>query len=195
MDAALLERTGTPAAPGVAAREAWLRPFAPPAAPRSLRVRARLDGGRLTLRFVLEGELEDLELPRPAGPPRRRDGLWRDTCFEGFLAGAGEAAYREVNLAPTGDWAIYAFRAPREGMSPVASVAALEWNTHRVTGRHAIRFTVDLPSLGLDPAPGLELGAGAVLRRRDGEREYWALAHPGPAPDFHCRAAFLLRLP
>ena len=191
---AVPELRATPAAPGVRSRECWLRPFAPPAAARTLRARVRLEGGRLTVRYVLEGELEDLCLPWPAPPPRRRDGLWQSTCLEAFLAARGAAAYHEINLAPAGHWACYAFSGPRLGMRHEAALESLDWRTHRVPGHYAIRFTIELARLGLDPT-GLELGISAVLGRKGGAREFWALAHGGETPDFHRRESFLLRLP
>jgi hypothetical protein len=194
MDAVLPHLRPTQAAPGVAAREAWLQPFQPPAQPRTLRARVRREEGRLTVRYVLEGCLDDLELPRPQPPARRLDGLWRATCFEAFLARPGDEGYHEFNLSPAGHWACYAFSGPRTDMRLATGLAGLDWKTHRVPGHLAIRFTVELRQL--DRADQvLELGLSAVLARRDGGREHWALAHVAERPDFHQRGSFLLRLP
>lgn len=190
----LQERPTRPGAPGVLAREAWLRPFSPPPSPRTLRARVRLDGQRLAIRYVLEGEFADLELPQAHGMPRRLDGLWQATCFEAFLAQPGQPAYREFNMALEGHWAAYHFRSPREGMRLEGALECLPTKHHRVSGHLGFRVAIDLQLLGLDPAQGLELGLSAILRRQDGQREFWALAHPGSAPDFHRRDCFLLSL-
>jgi hypothetical protein len=42
-------------------------------------------------------------------------GLWEHTCFEAFVAADGAAAYHEMNLAPSGAWAAFAFRGYRDG--------------------------------------------------------------------------------
>jgi len=190
----LLERPTRPGAPGVTAREAWLKPFTAPPCARTLRARVRLEGQRLAIRFVLEGELEDLELPFAHATPRRLDGLWQATCFEAFLAVPGEEAYREFNVALEGHWAAYRFAAPRQGMCLESAVDHLSAKHHRVAGHLGLRVAIDLDRLGLDPARGLELGLSTILRRLDGQREFWALAHAGDAPDFHRRDGFLLTL-
>ena len=189
------ERRATPAAPGIRADEYWLRSFTPSPVKRRLRARVRLDGGRLTVRYVLEGALDDLLLPWPDPAQERRDELWRSTCFEAFLGAPGSMAYHEINLAPAGHWACYSFSAPREGMCPESALAALDWKTHRVPGHYAIRFTLELDRIGWHAQEGLELGISAILLREDGAREFWALTHAGPAPDFHLHESFLLRLP
>jgi hypothetical protein len=153
-----------------------------------------LTQGRLTVRYVLDGALEDLELPWPEEPPRRLDGLWQATCFEAFLACPPAADYRELNLAPAGHWACYRFSAPREGMRLEPALTGLDWKSHRVPGHFAIRFSLRIAELELG-GPGLRLGLSAILKRRDGAREFWALDHPAAAPDFHNPAGHLLELP
>jgi hypothetical protein len=46
------------------------------------------------------------------------------------------------------------------------------------------------------PAGGaVEAGVCAVIRTTAGGTSHWALAHPGPRPDFHRREGFALILP
>jgi hypothetical protein len=220
-----LQERRTPAAPGVEAKEAWLVPFGTPASQRTLRSRVRLEGERLTIRWVLQGELGDLRLPSPGGNPRRLDELWRATCFEAFISCAQVPGYLELNLSPAGHWAAYRFDAPRQGMRHEPGLTGLDWGTHRVPGRMAIRLSFEWRSAGLepggpggpggpgtsrdfspagDPAPPppqpaashlLRLGLSAILLRTDGQREFWALQHPGDAPDFHHPGGHVLELP
>ena len=53
-------------------------------------------------------------------------------------------------------------------------------------------------SLAKGPLPPVVLIAGAehlvVIETVDGERSYWALAHPAGQPDFHHRDSFTLAL-
>jgi len=159
------DRRATPSPTGGDAVEAWLSPFAVAARPRTVRARARLAQGRLTLRWVVEGELGDLLLPAAGGPPRRQDGLWQASCLGRHEAG----------------------------------LEALDWGTHRVERCLALRATFALRSAGLEPGgpaspPVLRLGLCAILLRNDGVREFWALRHPGPAPDFHDPAGHVLEL-
>lgn len=151
-------------------------------------VRRMPDGG-LALGFRLEGRLDGVRIP-PPGPPRRADGLWRHTCFEAFVALDGDAAYREVNVSPSGEWAVYAFRGYRDPLplpdETVAPHVVVTWTTDRL----ALDATVPLPT-AYGRAP-LRVGLSAVVEATDGMLSYWALRHPPGAPDFHRADAFAL---
>jgi hypothetical protein len=41
----------------------------------------------------------------------------------------------------------------------------------------------------------VEAGVCAVIKTETGGTSHWALAHPGPRPDFHRREGFALILP
>ncbi|WP_118857286.1 DOMON-like domain-containing protein [Sphingomonas mesophila] len=125
----------------------------------------------------------------PPGEGARRDELWSTTCFEAFLASPGEAAYREWNFAPSGDWAAYDFDDYRAGMRP-ADIAAppyirLEDNLTWWTLGGTIAVPADAQ---------WQLGLSAVIEERDGAKSFWAMAHPEGAPDFHHRSCFAATL-
>src|SRR5258705_10346512 len=71
-----------------------------------------MPSGALAVKFILDADLDRLRLPGRRAA-RFADGLWRHTCFEVFLARKGSRAYREYNLAPSGEWASYAFSSYR----------------------------------------------------------------------------------
>ena len=150
------------------------------------------DGGA-GFEFALEGlPAAELRIPAPAAPGPGED-LWRHTCFEVFLALAGEPGYREYNFAPSGQWAIYDFRAERERADARLPAAAPTIRFDRRDDR--LSLVAQLPAAALPAVPpGTELQAGlsAVLERSDGRLEYWAVHHPGATPDFHARAGFVL---
>ena len=65
--------------------------------------------GSLTVEFQLAAELRNVRLVPSVCQPRRRDELWRHTCFELFVRYGNEPRYCEFNFAPSGDWAAYEF--------------------------------------------------------------------------------------
>ncbi len=141
----------------------------------------------LQVHFALRGDLRRLSLPAPGTTPRRADGLWQDTCFELFLAAPDTTAYREVNLAPSGDWNVYRFADYRRDGAIDSTVAALPFTVTR--SRDLLAVDVDVP---VDPSP-LEIGLTAIVRDHEGALSHWALRHPGARPDFHLRSSFVLR--
>ena len=105
----------------------------------------------LRLRYLVAGDPAAVRWPRAlaAGEEPRRDGLWRHTCFEAFVAapaGCG-SGYVEYNFAPSGAWAIYRFDGYRQGMrSEPAPVAPRIVVTRAAAGTTAIDVAAAWPS-------------------------------------------------
>ena len=132
----------------------------------------------LKIRYTAHGRISDLKVPPPLAGERRRDELWRHTCFEAFIGAAG-TAYHEFNFAPSGAWAAYAFSGYREGMQSLAAAGTPAIEVQRTAAALVLEATLR-PSLV--PA---RLALAAVLEENDGRLSYWALAHPADRPDFH----------
>lgn len=138
--------------------------------------------GVLKLEYRVRGVIADLQLPPPVESDRR-DGLWQSTCFEAFLGVHG--SYHEFNFAPSTAWAAYGFSGYRMGMCD------LEIEPPMITTRVDDANLAMSISLNLDGLADLwanaawQLGLSAVVEQADGEKSYWALAHPPGKPDFH----------
>lgn len=148
--------------------------------------------GRLHLHYVLRADFARLVIPPPA-VQAFRDELWRHTCFEAFVGVEGAPGYRELNVAPSRAWAAYSFVAYREGMARLDRVEP-RIDVRPDTGRLDVDVQVELAGWFDRPWTSLRLGLAAVLEAADGTRSYWALRHPGAAPDFHHRAGFMASL-
>ncbi|WP_049780238.1 DOMON-like domain-containing protein [Aromatoleum aromaticum] len=170
-------------------------PRTPCPAVEALEVRVDVaPGGTLGLRYRLHGDLARLRIPSPR-PASRADGLWAHTCFEFFVAAPGTGAYREFNFSPSGEWAAYAFRAYREHddeAAPALAAVAPRIVTHAAGRRLDVDVRLHAAALPAGSLDDLQLGLTAVIEDIDGKRSYWALRHPGPAPDFHLRDGFAL---
>lgn len=165
-------------------------PDSPETPVRALAAGARVlpDGG-LALVWRLTGELAALRIPdaTTALPPER---LWAHTCFEAFVGTPGEAAYREFNFSPNGQWMRFDFSGYRErGESPV--LPAPQITPHRAG--NVLELAV---RLGVEQLPPGELCVGltAVVEAVDGRHSYWSLRHPAGQPDFHHREGLALAL-
>lgn len=149
------------------------------------------------LRYALRGDVSRLRVPTPV-PPGPADGLWQHTCFEAFIGVAGEAAYREFNWAPSGQWAAYRFSAERQrDAAAEAQQGPLVPRIEVHTGPESLCLLVGLPMSAL-PLPTAaqvwEVGLSAVIETSDGQLSHWALQHPSARPDFHHRGGWQ-RLP
>jgi hypothetical protein len=141
-------------------------------------------GGVLKLRYILSAQLDRLRIPSPRDATRK-DELWKHTCFEVFVAAEGEGPYRELNFAPSSEWALYAFDDYRKGMvAPAAEAPSID------VQRGAQRLTVEVfADSGLTAVRRLALSA--VIEDGNGRLSYWALRHPPGKPDFHHPESFL----
>lgn len=148
---------------------------------------------------VFEFRLEDSRPGRLAIPAARTPGpadeLWKHTCFEVFLGVPGESQYREYNFSPSGQWAVYAFRAWRERVADFVPAASPELRVEPT--RDGLLLEAYVPAALLPvvpPGTDLQVNLAAVIERKDGRHEYWALRHVAAQPDFHARETFVLAL-
>jgi hypothetical protein len=165
-------------------------PAAPDACVRAIGVSVlhEADGG-LSLVYRLDGDPAALRIPDGATalPPER---LWAHTCFEAFVGTPGEAAYREFNFSPNGQWMRFDFSGCRERIeSPVLPAPQI---TPRLAG-DVLELAVRLGAEQLPPGE-LCVGLTAVVEAAGGRHSYWSLRHPAGQPDFHHREGFALAL-
>ncbi len=165
-------------------------------------VEARVTVGRcgeLGLRWLIQGDIGALQLPPPAPTPGPRDGLWRHTCCEVFIAQADVGTepgsvgpYVEWNFSPSGDWAVYEFDSWRAGQRDAsARLPAPAIATRADAASFELAAMLSVPRAASSLAPALfRIGLSVVLEERDGALSYWALRHAPGKPDFHAAAAF-----
>jgi hypothetical protein len=140
---------------------------------------------------MLEGDLGRLRITPPRAP-RPADGLWQHTCCELFIARKHLPAYHEFNLAPSGEWAAYAFAGYRNGVPLSGEELDPRIAVRRAAGRLEMEARIRLDLLGYGGR--LVIGLSAVVEDENGALSYWALRHPPGKPDFHHREAFALEL-
>ncbi len=148
--------------------------------------------GALWVRYEVTAAPDDLALA-PETAPDRTDGLWQTTCFEIFFQAEPGSGYIELNFAPSGQWAAYAFTGRREGMSDLALESSPE--IHLDAGEYwiALEASVQLPPNW--SGKQLRGNISAVIETASGHKSYWAIKHAQGAPDFHDPDCFVLALP
>jgi hypothetical protein len=143
----------------------------------------RLDGSDVfSVRYEVAGDIAAASIPS-ALAPARTDGLWRQTCFEAFVAPDAGGAYFEFNFSPSTQWAAYGFAAYREGMSAALECPPPEIKWEKSGALFVMRVTLDLG--WIEARPPWRIGLSAIIVDANGEKSYWALAHPDAKPDFH----------
>ena len=149
--------------------------------------------GNLVLQYLVTGKMRDLRIP-PVSTPARTDELWQHTCFEAFLRAPPAAVYYELNFAPSTQWAAYRFSGYRSGRTVASDIGAPRFKVQSDADSYELQASLDLDHLSNRPS-GWRLGLSAVIEEADGQKSYWALAHPLGEPDFHHIDNFAHELP
>jgi len=150
-------------------------------------------GGALALLYAVDGRVADVRLPAEAAPSRT-DELWKHTCLEAFVRPKGGAAYCELNLAPSTQWAAYRFDDYRAGMRnaeyPAPQIAVEVSETQLL-----LRASLSLDALDGFVGVPWELALTAVIEEIGGLKSYWSARHPKGRPDFHHSDGFAVEIP
>lgn len=168
-----------------------LKPFRTRGHPPGLTIAGSIGrrANALSVAYVLRGDLSALSIPERVGTPGRKDHLWEETCLELFLGADGSADYWEFNLSPAGHWNVYRFASYREGMREETAFASLPFAVRRDAATLRLSLNVEIGRI-LPAAGTAEFAVCAIVKTKTGETSHWALAHPGPRPDFHRRDGF-----
>ncbi|MBI3786066.1 MAG: DOMON-like domain-containing protein [Deltaproteobacteria bacterium] len=170
-------------------------PSTPTRIVRSVVASAQLVAHDLTLSFRLAGDFERIRIPRPT-ESRVKVGLWEHTCFEAFVRRDGSTAYHEINLSPSGEWAVFSFLRYREIVALPEDLAPPIISTTQQEKRLQLEARIDLSRLAEEyRTAGLRLALAAVIEDVDGSLSYWAVQHAPGKPDFHHADAFALQIP
>lgn len=160
-------------------------PDTPPGAIHTVDAELRRIPGGAVATFHAIGDVSRLVIPPPA-PPVRTEELWRTTCFELFVAGAGHS-YCEFNLSPSGAWAAYVFDGHRSGRRNADAQVEIETTANN----KSISLIAKIESEFHDP---VQIGMTAVIEEADGLIRYWATAFAPGEPDFHAASVRSLLL-
>jgi len=148
----------------------------------------------LVLSYILTGTTRDLRIP-PIAATGRVDELWKHTCFEAFMRAQTGDSYYEFNVSPSTAWVAYQFTGHRTGMCPASAIRATDIHVESDTDSLQVQATLELDRLADLPGDVVwRLALSAVIEDANGQKSYWALAHPPGAPDFHHRDGFTLEL-
>lgn len=148
---------------------------------------------RLLVRYTVSDPDGQVKFTPATAQPKRRDELWRTTCFEVFVKRRDFPEYWEFNLAPGGDWNLYRFTSYRSALQREAHVADIAIET-MLNGSLLNGLESHLPLPPSLVGQQLEIGASSVIEDRAGNIHYYALRHLGAKPDFHDPSSFLIHL-
>jgi hypothetical protein len=135
------------------------------------------------------------------GRPKRKDELWKTTCFELFFSIQGQTDYFELGFSPSGEWNAYHFDSYRNGMETEMRIQATQIRHGLKDGLFELQASIDLSQLMAElraqlgsPNITLDASLSAVIQNQKGSTSFWALRHVGNQPNFHLRDSFILKI-
>ena len=172
-----------------------LEPFPSEGLPQHLKITGNIgrNSNKLSVLYTLSGPLAELMVPAHADVPLRRDGLWKETCFEFFLGPVNSDHYWEFNLSPSGHWNVYSFTSYREGMQEEPVFKNLPFCVLLHSDSLQLSLEVEMDKL-VPSDRDLKINISAVIKTINGRTTFWALTHPGPQADFHRKDGFIIDL-
>lgn len=142
--------------------------------------------GTIQLSFSIAGAIiPGLYIPARVETPAATDDLWKTTCFEVFLQEEGQQSYEEWNFSPSTNWAHYHFHSYRERDLEAECQRPLSLVSHVQGDRLTVLTEIRDSFVGKK----LHYSLTAVVDTKPNQLSYWALAHPGPKPEFHSAAS------
>jgi len=149
---------------------------------------------KLVLSYTVTGKMSDIVIP-PAARATRADHLWQHTCFEAFVRSASANEYYEFNFSPSAQWAAYRFTDYRSGMSMATEIDTPAIDIQSNPRSFSLGAALALDRLSALPRDASwRLALSAVIEETNGNKSYWALAHPPGKPDFHHKDGFAYEL-
>jgi hypothetical protein len=172
-----------------------LRPFPDDCIIPQIEISGRIDRNDdlLSIAYLLNGDLDAVSIDLPVISPARKLELWTATCFELFIGVVGSPNYWEFNLAPTGDWNVYALDDYRQDLQPEIAFGSLPFTIDRTVNALRLNLEFTLSKI-IESNLKLEVAITAVIKSTQSEISYWALTHTGTEADFHRRDSFTIEL-
>lgn len=147
-----------------------------------------LHGQKLKLDYEIIGNLSQYNFPKPTKQQRANE-LWRDTCFELFIANTSQESYHEMNISPSIQWNCYHFNAYKEDMKESTLILAPTIKTTQNDQSYKLSVETTIQEEFFHEI--LEINLAVILLDTDNTRHFYTLKKRDGVPDFHDREGFL----
>ncbi len=150
--------------------------------PLSLTGQFFIDKSKVTFRYSLSGELDQLETPKEHSN-QRVIGLWEKTCFEAFILNKESNHYLEFNFSTNGDWNVFRFEKYRGELKEEFFVSSPAITFSNETLEVIFEKSALPDEFLIKDVCKLQLTA--ILKTKNNKKFHFAPAHPLDGPDFH----------
>jgi hypothetical protein len=151
---------------------------------------SELSENKLYIAFNINGKLDAYIFPQKS-KLKRVDELWKETCFELFLANSKTEEYYELNFSSSLSWNFYHLSGYRNHVSEVKGLAEPKIEIFKKIDEFKITFELELKNFSFEKFDSYNLAT--ILLTKESNRTFWAIKHLKTQPDFHDKKSFLKR--
>jgi len=138
------------------------------------------------LTFTVSGVLENYIFSEKIKEKRAHE-LWKETCFELFLANSKEKGYYELNISPSMEWNFYYLHKYRAKVKEVEDIS-LTIDSYIKDNNYIINVNMESKYLNFEDLNLYNIAA--ILLNKKEKRTFWALNSTNLTPDFHNKKFF-----
>lgn len=150
----------------------------------------------ITVGFWVKDHNAHIQWPEVLDTTNKADFLWHKTCFELFIGIKNTDEYREIHLSPAQQWQSYAFEEYRYPDTVPPQVASDIQVTELKRTHYGLSASIDLSTFLAQyqvKCNDLYIALCAVICTNEG-KQYYAIQHSSPEPDFHNKRDWLHEL-
>lgn len=135
--------------------------------------------------FLLEGNIEEINLDIPAPLKERTLKLWEKTCFELFIKNNRDE-YLEFNFSPRFEWNCFYFQKQGDVLQEWAKMERPKTDILLSLEKFFIVSEIKKEFFPVNfITNNMSVGISSVLKMKNEEMTYWALSHEDSKPNFH----------
>ncbi len=147
-------------------------------------VSIEIEENKIKIKYEIIGDLLSYNFPKVTKQKRANE-LWRDTCFELFIANYSSEEYYEINTSPSTEWNAYHFTSYKNEMkaSDVFSVPNISF--YQLDKRYEFSFEMTFRKDIFEKE--LLVNLAVILLDQKGIRHFYTIHRQNKSPNFHDR--------
>ena len=145
----------------------------------------KIDDKILTLEFTVTGEIKNYIFNEPC-EQTRADGLWKQTCFELFIAHNTIPAYYELNISSSTTWNFYRFSDYKTAMQEEKNLSEPFIHISKMQDRYRLSFEFYFYEKLIEKE--LIFNLAVILLDTKGVRYFYSINRKEENVDFHDKA-------
>ena len=148
-----------------------------------------LQDNRLKVNYEIRADVSQYNFLKKT-KQQRVDELWRDSCFEIFIANRSSDEYYEINTSPSTEWNAYHFKSYKEKMNKSYIFSMPSIKNQQLANRYNFSFEMSFQEGIFEKE--LLINLAVILLDREGVRHFYSINRRKGSPDFHDRDLYMI---